>query len=149
MTFSPKTLNQYRKQGLKSAFYCASLVTSCNFPPPPNVGISLKIKHLSLGWEPTAALICARPAQGNRPATLRGSLRQQAYLLFPSITVLTEQPRDYCKRDISIICETYSLRVYNHPVYPHFFGVLCSFVERLSCVIILRFKLRINSPKFS
>ncbi len=30
MTFSLKTLNQYQRQGLKSAFCCASLVTSCN-----------------------------------------------------------------------------------------------------------------------
>ena len=29
-TFSLETLNQYQRQGLKSAFYCASLVTSCN-----------------------------------------------------------------------------------------------------------------------
>ena len=32
--------------------------------------------------------------------------KQQTYLLCPSIAVPTEQSRDYCERDISIICET-------------------------------------------
>ena len=64
-------------------------------------------------------LTCDHLARDNRPATLLCPSRQQTYcLLCPSIAVLTEQSCDYCKRDISIICETSSLRVYNHSIHP-------------------------------
>ena len=66
-------------------------------------------------------LICDHSSGDNRLNTLLCPLRQQTYcVLCPSIAMLTEQSWDYCKRDISIICETSSLRVYNHSVQPTF-----------------------------
>ena len=92
---------------------------------------------------------CDHPARDNRPAILLCPLRQQTCsLLCPSITMPTEQSRDYCKRDISILCETYSLGVYNHSVHPTSWCPFFLWKERPRAMV-LTFWLRITLPKFS